>query len=85
MNAQSKIRSHSTTGADGAVFVNSTTPAKGEFYAVQVVAANSKITLDGNLDGAAALGAVGLPTGYTVYGRFDKVTVTAGSAILYRV
>ena len=82
MNAQSKIRSHSTTGADGAVFVNSTTPAKGEFYAVQVVAANSKITLDGNLDGAAALG---LPTGYTVYGRFDKVTVTAGSAILYRV
>lgn len=85
MNAQSKIRSHSTTGADGAVFVNSTTPVKGEFYAIQVVADNSKVTVDGNLDGAAAFGAVGLPTGYTVYGRFDQVTVTAGSAILYRV
>ena len=85
MNAQSKIRSHSTTGADGACFVANNTPKAGEFYAVTTVANNTRLTLEGNLDNSNALAAVSLPAGFTVYGRFDKVTVLVGSAILYKV
>lgn len=85
MNASSKIRSHSATGADGSIFVNTTTAVEGTFYAVQIVAANSKLTLVGNMDNASGISNVALPTGFTVYGRFDSVAVTAGSAILYKV
>lgn len=85
MNASSKIRNHSTTGADGACFVNNTTPKVGTFYAVTAVAANTRLALEGNMEDSSALSAVGLPAGFTVYGRFDKVTVSAGSAILYKV
>lgn len=85
MNASSKIRAHSVTGADGSIFVSSTTPVEGEFYAVQTVAADSKVTLVGNLDNATDLASVALPAGTIIYGRFDKVTVSVGSAILHRV
>lgn len=85
MDAQKKIRSHSLTGADGAIYVNNTTPVEGNFYGIQVVGANTTLTLEGNLEGASTFAAQALPTGFTVYGRFNKVTVTAGSAILYRV
>jgi hypothetical protein len=85
MNASSKIRSHSTTGADGSIFVNTATAVEGNFYAVQIVAANSKLTLVGNLDNASGIANVALPSGFTVYGRFDSVAVTTGSAILHKV
>jgi hypothetical protein len=85
MNASSKIRNHSTTGADGSIFVNSANAVLGEFYAVQIVAANSKVTLEGNMDNASNMTNVALPSGFTIYGRFDSVTVTTGSAILHKV
>lgn len=85
MNASKKIRSHSTTGGDGSIFVNTATAVTGEFYAVQIVAASSKLTLVGNLDNASGFANVALPSGFTVYGRFDSVAVTAGSAILHKV
>jgi hypothetical protein len=83
MNASSKIRSHSTTGADGGVFVNTGTPEAGTFYAVQVIANNTKLSFEGNLEGWVS--STELPSNTTIYGRFDKVTVIAGSAILYKI
>ena len=85
MDAKKMTRPHSTSGGVGSIFVNNTTPVDGTFYAVQVVAANTKVTLDGNVDEAAALGLVALPTGFTIYGRFNTVTVSVGSAILHRI
>jgi hypothetical protein len=85
MKASSNIRSHSTTGAEGGVFVNTTSAVKGSFYAVQVVEANTMLSVIGNLDNAGQLLSAALPTGFTIYGRFDSVSVLSGSAILYKV
>jgi hypothetical protein len=81
MNASHKVRDHSVTGADGSVFVNNSTDVYGSFYAIQIVANNSKVNFEGNLENWAH--ATALPTGFIIYGRFDKVNVTAGSAILH--
>ena len=87
MDATKKIRNHSVTGADGGVYVFGTTPVEGNFYAIQIVADNSSVTVEGNVENATALGLVTLPTGFILYGRFNKVTLGGGahSAILYKV
>lgn len=63
------------------MFVNNNADVNGSFYAIQIVANNSKVSFEGNLDNWAP--ATALPTGFIIYGRFNKVNVTTGSAILH--
>ena len=87
MDATKKIRNHSVTGADGGVYVSGTTPVEGNFYAIQIVANNSSVTVEGNVENASGLAGQAFPTGFILYGRFNKVTLGGGahSAILYKV
>jgi len=90
---------NSTLGQAGTVYLSGsssiTIPADKTCIAIQVidditfVATTSSDSLDhaspelASSIGGAAMGTLTIPSGMTIYGRFDQVAISAGKCILY--
>lgn len=79
----SNIRIRNLKGEGGAVVRTGTTPATGQFDALQCIEPTVLASITSNLSGDSLVG-VTLPAGFVLYANITAFTLTSGKVIAYR-
>lgn len=73
---------------NGQTVITDTTPATGQFYAMQVIAdaVVASMTFEPDYDSSGDWSDLGtIPAGTTICGRFSALTLTSGKVILHHL
>lgn len=77
----SQVNVYNLSGGNGSKYISDTSAHTGDFFAIQFLSSSVISALTGNMDGT--------PTetfgkGDVIYGRWSSVTLSSGTAILYK-